>query len=155
MEIKYLASHPEFKKTVADWLYAEFVKDIRRGISYDQLLTAVSRCNKYSPPIKLIALYDGVCAGTVSLVKNDLSFRDYEPWLASLYVDPKYRGNKIAEQLIERVKDISRGLGYKELYLRTEFAGEYYRKRGWTFVESCICEYKLKTEVFKVSLDNM
>jgi GNAT superfamily N-acetyltransferase len=81
-----------------------------------------------------------------------LACREYTPWLAGLYVDESYRGEKIGVQLIERVKDIAKELGYDELYLRTEHASNYYRRLKWQFVESCYDDYDLKPDVFKVAL---
>jgi len=153
MKIEYLADHPEFMETVATWRYKEFIEGIRLGISYEQVLAAVKNCKISEFPICLAAIEDGVCAGTVSIVHNDLRYRDYTPWLASLYVDPAYRNRKIGERLIERVKDIAREMGYGELYLRTEHASGYYRKLGgWAFVESCEDEFGLVPDVFKTAL---
>jgi N-acetylglutamate synthase-like GNAT family acetyltransferase len=91
------------------------------------------------------------CVGTIAIVQNDLKCRDYTPWLASLYVDKPFRNNKIGEQLIDKIKNVAaEGLGYSELYLRTEHAGDYYRRLGWQFVESCVDEYGVNTDVFRI-----
>jgi len=152
MEIKYLSDCPEFTPTVVDWIYNEFIKDIRHGVTYQKLLDNYQVCYKDKLPVRFVALVDNTPVGTISLVKNDLKYRDYIPWLAALYVLPDYRGNKIAKLLIRRVKTVSKNLGYKELFLRTEFASDYYRARGWKFVESCVDEFDLTTDVFKVVL---
>ena len=152
MQIKYLANNIMFVETITDWLYNEFIKDIQHGISYEQILEFVRNCHKTELPIRLIAVESNKCVGTASIVQNDLKCRDYTPWLASLYVDESYRGNKIGEQLIERVKDIVKELGYDELYLRTEHASNYYRRLGWRFVESCDDDFNLKPDVFKFTL---
>ena len=152
MKIEYLADHMVFAEDVAGKIYREFIENIRCGVSYEQVLSSIKNCNRTELPIRLIALADNKCAGTVSIVKNDLKCRGYTPWLAALYVDVPYRGNKIGEQLVERVKCIVRELGCDELYLRTEHTGDYYRKRGWQFVESCTDEFNLDTEVFKFTL---
>ena len=149
-KIEYLTDYPSFTETVARWIYEEFIHGVRPGITFEKILEAVKNANKAKLPIRLIALVDGSCAGTVSIVSNDLRCRAYTPWLASLYVDPPYRKNKIGEQLVERVKEIAKELGYGELYLRTEFAGDYYRARNWAHVETCLDdEFQLKTDVFK------
>ena len=150
VEIKYLSDCPEFIPVVVDWIYKEFIEDIRFGISNNQVSDSYSICYKNKLPVRLIAISDDVCVGTVSLVNNDLKSRNYTPWLAALYVDPTFRGNKIAELLICRIKEIAIEMGYKELFLRTEFAADYYKKRNWDFVESCVDEFNLTTEVFKV-----
>jgi N-acetylglutamate synthase-like GNAT family acetyltransferase len=153
IEIKYISDDPKYAEIVTGWIYEEFIKDIRNTVSHETLFNAISVCNKNALPIRFVALADGNCAGTVSLQKNDLRSRDYEPWLVALYVEPSYRGNKIAEKLIQRVKETAKGLGYDELYLRTEFAAEYYKQRGWDFVETCLDDvYGFETNVFKIGL---
>jgi len=116
------------------------------------VLLSVKSCHKKELPIRLIAKLDNKCVGTTAIVGNDLKCRDYTPWLAALYVDEQYRGIKIGEQLIARVKAIVKELGYNEVYLRTEHTSKYYRKLGWQFIESCEDEFGLKPDVFKFML---
>ena len=153
MEIAYLADHMIFADDVATWIYTAFIKDVRPGVSYEQVLSKVKACHKSQLPICLIAMVDGKCVGTVSIVQNDLQCRGYTPWLAALYVDQAFRDNKIGEQLVARVKDIVKDLGYREIYLRTEHASDYYRKLGWEFIETCEDQFNLKPNVFKITLD--
>ena len=152
MDIRHLSDNMVYIEKITQWLYDEFFKNIRHGFSYEQIFDKYKVCYKTSLPIRLVAVIDELCVGTISLTENDLKCSSYTPWLAALYVDKAYRSNKIAEHLIERVKDITRDLSYNELFLRTEHASEYYKKRGWEFVESCIDEYNLNTEVFKFTL---
>jgi len=152
MQIEYLADHMNFTEQAVEWIYSEFFHGIRHGISYEQLLQSFSICHKTELPIRLVAIENERCVGTVSIVQNDLDCRDYTPWLAALYVDESHRGNKIGEELIERVKQITKELGYDELYLRTEYASNYYRRLGWQFIESCDDHHNLKPDVFKVIL---
>ena len=153
IKIAYLADYPDFTEIVTEWLFNEFFVDIRPGVTYEQLLEAIKNTNKTKLPIRLIALSDDKCIGTISIVSNDLRSRSYTPWLASLYVDPPYRKNKIGAQLVERVKQIVKELGYSELYLRTEFASDYYRARNWQYVETCTDdEFLLEPDVFRISL---
>ena len=152
-KIEYLSDFPVLTETVACWIYNEFIVDARPGITFDKTLCAVKNTNRAKLPIRLVAFLDGNCAGTVSILSNDLRCRPYTPWLAALYVSPPFRGNKIGEQLVERVKEIARELGYRELYLRTEHTGDYYRNRNWQYVEKCMDdEFWLETEVFRISL---
>ncbi|WP_010249916.1 hypothetical protein [Acetivibrio cellulolyticus] len=41
-----------------------------------------------------------------------------------------------------------KNIGYERVFLRTETASEYYRKRGWIFSEDVIDEYGEETSVF-------
>ena len=152
MNIEYLADNMLYAREVADWIYDEFIKDIRPGISFDQILLSVKQSYITELPVRLIATADGKCTGTVSIVHNDLIYRDYTPWLAALYVDKAYRNNKIGERLVERAESIAKAFGFNEIFLRTEHTGNYYKRLGWTFVESCVDEFKLDTEIYKYVL---
>ena len=152
IDIEYLDDNMLFAPVVAKWIFDEFINGIRRGVSYDQVLLSFKQCHKTELPVRFIAKAGNKCVGAVSIVHNDLAYKDYTPWLASLYVDKEYRNNKIGERLIERVKSISKELGFKEIYLRTEHAGNYYRRLGWQFIESCTDEFELNTEVFMIAL---
>jgi predicted N-acetyltransferase YhbS len=153
MKIEFLKDNPEYCETAAKWIYDEFIDGIKHGVTYENVLSRVRECEKATLPIRLVAIEDDICVATISLVGNDLRCRSYTPWLASLYVDVRRRGRKIGEALVERIKDIAKELGYKELYLRTEHAGDYYRRLGWQFVESCEDDYDLVPDVFKISLE--
>ena len=152
MRIEYLADHIGFANDAAKWIYNAFIRDVRDDLSYEQVLAKVKNCGKFQLPIRLVAILDGACVGTVSITENDLQCRDYTPWLAALYVDEPFRGKGIGEGLIERVKEIAKSLGYREVYLRTEHASDYYRKLGWQFVEACEDNFNLKPDVFKFVL---
>ncbi|MCL2248808.1 MAG: GNAT family N-acetyltransferase [Oscillospiraceae bacterium] len=152
MKIEYLCDKMEYAETVTKWIFDEFINGVKHGQSYERILSEVSECNKHELPIRLIALAEDKCAGTVSLVFNDLNCRQYTPWLAALYVDSAYRNCGVGEQLVSAVIEITQQLGYDKLYLRTETASDYYRKLGWTFVENCDDDHNLKPDVFSYSI---
>ena len=152
MKIEHLCDHTAFSETVAKWLYDEFIVGIRKDVSYEYVLSSVNDCHKQKLPVRLIALLDGKCVGTVSIVVNDLKFRDYTPWLAALYVDPEHRSQGVGRRLVDAVKEAVRQLGYDKLYLRTEHAGDYYRALGWDYIETCKDEFGLNPDVFSFSL---
>jgi len=154
MKIEYLADNIHLADDVAKKVYNEFVKGKKHDVDYDQVLQTAKNTHKTKLPIRLVALIDGKCVGTVSIVENDLKCRDYTPWLAALYVDEAHRGQKIGEKLIDCVKSVTADLGYAELYLRTEFASDYYRRLGWQFIEKCDDNYNLKPDVFKFLLND-
>ena len=70
--------------------------------------------------------------------------------MASLYTKPEFRGRSIGEMLIDKTIDVVKGLGFNELYLRTENASDYYRSRGWTHIETISDEKYEKVDVFKI-----
>ena len=153
MKIEYLSDNIAFADQVSRWIYDEFFENIRTGITYDEVLSDIKNCHKTEFPIRLVAIVDEKCVGTVSIVQNDLKCRGYTPWLAALYVDEAFRNQKIGEQLISGVKTIVKDLGYSELYLRTEHTSNYYRRLGWQFIESCEDSFNLRPDVFKFVFD--
>ena len=76
----------------------------------------------------------------------------YKPWLASLYTKPEYRGRGVGQQLVAKTMEVVKELGFKELYLRTEDASDYYRNRGWTYVETVSDDTYEEIDVFKINV---
>lgn len=155
MYIDYLCNHSGHISTVTNWIYSEFVVKAKGTFSLDNLVEYFENTKLKSFPITLIAVIDGECVGTVSIFQNDLKTQsELTPWLASLYVNPYFRGRGIAKTLINKVQQIVKDLGFKELYLRTEHASEYYRRLGWEFVYKTHDEKGQETEVFKIFINN-
>ena len=152
INITYLSDNILCADTVAQWIFGEFIKDIRHGISYEQILLSIRTCHKDALPVRFVAKAGIKCVGTVSLVQNDLLYRDYAPWLASLYVDPAHRKQGVGRALVDRAKAAAASMGFSDIYLRTEHAGGYYEKLGWEYVESCVDEFNLNTDVYKCRL---
>jgi len=147
-----LNKHPELIPDVAGDVYDNFIRDSIDDTTYEQVLSAFHNCYENKLPVRMVAIVDNKCAGSVSLIENDLSCRNYSPWLAAINVREQYRNNGIGEELVNRIKEAARVLGYKELFLRTEHASDYYRKLGWEYLESCDDEFGDKPDVFKISL---
>lgn len=149
--IDHLPRHPEFVPTVARWIYDEFVDSTLW--TFDQITAKFTECHLDKLPMTWIALDQGQCVGTVSLFQNDLKPRpDLTPWLAALYVKPESRGSGVAARLIESVIAESRRLEYDTLYLRTEHTAEYYRQRGWRFLETTHDTNGQETKIFSYVL---
>ncbi|WP_112180459.1 GNAT family N-acetyltransferase [Paraliobacillus zengyii] len=151
MNIDFLSNHPNNIKEVSEMIYKEFVVKTKSGMEYEDVVKHFSNTRDTILPITLVALENGECLGTVSIFENDLTIRAmYKPWLASLYTKPAYRGRGIGQQLVARTIDVVKELGFKELYLRTEHTSEYYRNRGWIYVETVSDDKYEKINVFKI-----
>lgn len=126
--IHHLFQHPQHLRTVAGWIYREFWED-RNG--YDQATLEKLLGDADDPdriPLSLIALADGVPAGTVNLITHDNSKRpELTPWLAALVVVRKYRGRGLGSALVKRLLTEASRLGTATLYLGTDTPGFYTR----------------------------
>jgi N-acetylglutamate synthase-like GNAT family acetyltransferase len=148
INIRNLLSYPEHIEIVANWVYQEFCLD-KPEITLDFVINRLKNRNLDKIPLSLIALIDSKCVGVVSIFDNDLKTRaDLAPWLAGLYVNPNYRCRGIADKLINSVLKICKKMNYDTVFLRTEHTSDYYKKRGWTFVEYATDEYNQETSVF-------
>lgn len=88
-------------------------------------------------PLSLVAFEDTLPVGSVSLVECDLeSHAHLSPWVASLVVWEEYRGRGIGWQLMERIEEVGRSLGFPKLYLFTFSAEGLYRRLGWESLEA-------------------
>ena len=155
MEIRTLFKKPQHIKAVSKMIYNEFVVKTPSTKSLNDVECYFSETKEASFPITFIATIDRKCVGTVSLFENDCAERpQYKPWLASLYVEPEFRSKKIAQQLIDYLKEYLKNLGYSEVYLKTENASAYYIKRGWDLVESIKNHHGEKVDIFKMVLIN-
>jgi GNAT superfamily N-acetyltransferase len=84
------------------------------------------------PTQTFILLIDGEPVGTASLVAHDLDERpDLTPWLAGVFVAPKYRGRGYVGRLIAAVEQAGRSASIPTLWLYTNTAERVYARAGW------------------------
>ncbi|TDK54069.1 GNAT family N-acetyltransferase [Bacillus salipaludis] len=151
MNIDFLTNHPDKINEVSEMVFKEFVVKTGSRKKFEDVVNHFSNTKNNTFPITLIALENGKCLGTVSIFDNDLAIRDmYKPWLASLYTKPEHRGRGVGEKLVAKTIDVVKELGFNELYLRTEDASNYYRSRGWTYLETVSDDKYEKIDVFKI-----
>ncbi|MGE6256925.1 GNAT family N-acetyltransferase [Heyndrickxia sporothermodurans] len=156
MIIDFLAHHSNYVEDVSNMIYKEFVLNTNSSKTFDEVFTYFSNTNMNTFPITLIAIEGDECLGTISIFENDLKSREeYKPWLASLYTKPEHRNKGVGKQLIDGTLKVVKELGYKELFLRTETASDYYKNRGWHLVESVSDESGQNIDIFKYDLHNL
>ncbi|KMM37966.1 GNAT family N-acetyltransferase [Guptibacillus hwajinpoensis] len=154
MNIDFLLNHPDKIKEVSEMIYKEFVVKTESGMKFEDVVKHFSNTKDNTFPITLVAIENDECLGTVSIFENDLKIRDmYRPWLASLYTKSEYRSRGIGQLLVSKTKDVVKELGFNELYLRTEDTSDYYRKRGWTYVETVSDDTYEYIDVFKIKCE--
>ena len=77
--------------------------------------------------------------GCALLVRSDLPTRlELNPWLASVYVEPEYRNSSVATNLVSKIIEKSKILGFEDIYCFTYHAQTIYTRLGFRFVESSI-----------------
>lgn len=130
LQIDHLCEHPGFVDLAADWIHREFWAD--KDVHTPESLAGLFRLaiTKTQIPLSLLALVDGVPAGTVNLIENDDDQRTHlRPWLAALYVEPRFRHRGVGSSLVRKLAELSVGLGIERLYLGTDNPG-FYRRLG-------------------------
>lgn len=153
LKIATLADNQHYYKDVSKMIYQEFVRGTSSKMTLKDVENFFGNTNVDVFPITFISIIDNECIGTVSVYEHDFKERpQYSPWLASLYVKPKYRDKKMGQQLITYLISHLKALNYSELYLKTENASEYYKKLGWKLVESVNNQDADTVDIFKYEL---
>jgi GNAT superfamily N-acetyltransferase len=136
MHIEYLADHPEFIPTVAQWLHVQF-SYLSPGSSVERRIAGLGKqLAKGQMSITFLALSGDTPLGTASLTAHDMDTRmELSPWLASVYVAPEYRRQGTGTALVQRVADEAKALGFETLYLYTPDQEAFYARRGWSTIE--------------------
>jgi GNAT superfamily N-acetyltransferase len=95
------------------------------------------RAVKDTIPFTLVAMEGMHSAGSITVKKNDFSSRpELSPWIAGVFVLPRYRRKGLATMLIETAESLlSEHFSIQKTYLYTGSAEQLYLKRGYTVRE--------------------
>jgi GNAT superfamily N-acetyltransferase len=136
--IEYLVDHPQHIPVLAAWHYAQW-SYLDVGVSIAQRAAALHRHGIDTVPMTLLALSGDTPLGSASLIEHDMDTRmDLSPWLASVYVDPPYRGRGIGSALAQAVVDRAALQGFPALYLFTPDRARFYERLGWHTLEHTV-----------------
>ena len=98
-----------------------------------------------SEPEELIEVFAAIDSqdnllGVATLVDDDElpDAPEPGPWLAAVFVKPEARNSQIGSELVTNVVDRARELGYQKIYLYTEHAEDWYRKKGWIKIRDIV-----------------
>lgn len=147
ISIKNLALNQEYVEKVANWVFHEFGKN-ETGRTLEVVVEKLKSRYLDRVPFSLIAMVNNKCVGICSVFESDLNMPERTPWLAGLYVENEFRCKGVAKLLIDEILAVCKKMGYTKVFLRTETASNYYRTRGWTYIEDTVDEYGEKTSVF-------
>jgi N-acetylglutamate synthase-like GNAT family acetyltransferase len=141
LEIVELSSVPEYIPVLARMCFNEWRmenKDV--GINSVEEY-ALELKNHYMVqeawPFVAVALINGTVVGSAAVDPNDMEDRPMlRPWMASLLVDPNFRGKGIGSKLITFVLERCKALKLNKLYLwAKKHVCNIYAKRGFEVLE--------------------
>lgn len=100
-------------------------------------------------PDAWIAVEDGKIVGGYTLAIKELLYsQDRGLWIATLYMDPAFRGKHLSPILIEHARRRGGELGYEKIYLATEHTN-YYEKYGFYTIGPDACAWGEPTQMFE------
>lgn len=135
VEIEYLADRIDVLPTLAAWHHEQWGYLNPQNTISGRAKKLRRRSQKGKIPTTFVGFVRGQPIGSASLVENDLPTRpDLYPWLASVYVAPKWRRRGLGTQLVQRVILETGELGFGRLYLITPNQVAWYRSLGWSMI---------------------
>jgi GNAT superfamily N-acetyltransferase len=131
LSLTTIAARPDLAPIVARWIWEEWGR--AKGRPFERTLARVaSRTAAVGLEQVFVVLEGETPAGTASFVSEDSDSRpDLSPWLASVYVDPAFRGRGHARLLVTAVEGAARSADMKTLWLFTRTAPALYASLGW------------------------
>lgn len=122
---------PEYKNKAVDWFASKW------GIPKKEYEKSFSEAlsGEYPLPQWYVALNEnGDIVGGCGLIENDFVDRtDLSPYVCSVFVEPKYRLNRIASLLLINVRRHAAELGFEKLYLCTDHTN-FYERCDWKHI---------------------
>ena len=134
MNIQFLADCQEHIPLLASLQYQEISRHWVPNADVAKVQERLEmHANHNALPLTLVATLDGQALGMASLRVNDGIRPDLQPWLGSLVVDPAFRKQKIAEQLIDAIAKQAKARNHDYLYLLAfdPTIPTWYKKLGW------------------------
>ncbi len=117
---QHISECPQYINQLAHWFQKEWghydhewtVESLREELK--------AKIDRNTLPLTMVASFDGELVGTYSLDLEDLVIRpQISPWLASVFVNPKYRHQGIGTLLIKTALQRAQRLGIHTIYLFT------------------------------------
>jgi len=130
--IEYLADHPDSIGTIARWHHDQW-HHLSPNISFEQRRKQLSCLQQRSEvPTMFVVVHNGKVIGTAALLEHDMdTHKELSPWLASVYVEKRYRRKGVGQNLVHRVIKEARSIQIKNLYLFTPDQERFYKHFGW------------------------
>jgi len=122
--------------TVAKWVFKEWGY-LRPGNTLEKTIYRLQDgLDDNIVPSIYLAQMDNKPVGTISFVECDMHIRQqYTPWVASVYVDTKWRNQGIGSKLMSHVESRAKNNDIKKAYLYTPNKQKMYSRLGWQGIE--------------------
>tara|TARA_Y100000588_G_scaffold381219_2_gene466484 strand:- start:297 stop:818 length:522 start_codon:yes stop_codon:yes gene_type:complete len=135
--IEYLIDYPQHLETVAQWEYVQWQLLHPGSVMHGWVNALRRKLGRSQIPLTLVMMDGDEPIGAISLIVNGNPRRvDLTPWLASLYVEPSWRGKGLGQALMTRGAREAKALGYEMVYLETtETQQLFYAKFGWKLID--------------------
>lgn len=139
INLDYIGRYPQLIPVIAQWHQDQWC-NISPHLSTDKRIRLYSDYpSRAGIPCCIIALANGQAVGSASLVESDMdTHTQLGPWLASVFVHPDFRRQGIATRLINQCIAIAQQCQLPRIYLFSPDQADFYRKRGWQPLESCL-----------------
>lgn len=84
------------------------------------------------------AVENGAICGYCTLLETDYYPENrYHPWISSMFVDERARGNRLSGSLIEAAAAYARDCGFRRAYIPSDISG-LYEKYGFAAVDTLV-----------------
>ena len=134
--IEYLADHVELIPLMAEWFELEWPEWYGPDKGEDARRDLLDASRKDALPIGLVAFLGNEPVGIARLKTDSIpTHRHLTPWATAGLVKLEYRRGGIGTQLLVRLEETAKSLGYPVLYCSTARAASLLDRCGWTFRE--------------------
>lgn len=137
MKILNLKERPQFHEKICRWHHEEWGY-LNPGRTLETRIkeTAESLEGKVIPATYIVENDQGEVIGSASILASDMPERpELFPWLASVYVDNRFRKLGAGRMVVQKVMQHARENGIKTMYLYTPDREHFYRFMGWQTME--------------------
>ena len=140
MEIIKITKTNRYYKEIINIYYKWWLNTKKMSLNDINNLFKDTLDNNELPHIYALIINDTLIGTYQINKKDDIDEKEYEPYLADVYIKEEYRGRGLSKTLIQDAITKAKELGYKTLYLHSSLKN-YYEKFGFTFLEEVPTKY--------------
>ena len=144
--ISDMPANSTFAQIGAQWAFDDWKEtDPNDDIQWYLNVYSESEIDPLSLPISLAAVAGNDELVGVACVVPDDELPDANepgPWVAAVFVNPKYRGRAVGKQLVTEAVRRARELGHSDVYLYTRNVADWYETFGWERVRETYVHHK-------------